>query len=389
MFPPTRGTHVSEHSALPAFPVPSNRARGWQAAWRRAFAMCLGALIALLTPATGFMSSALAASIARVLRIGDSGADVRTLQNWLNDIGIQISVDGSFGAGTRRSVIRFQLAAGLIPASGTVGERTSSALSSWVAQHRSIAARVAPAVSSSPEVLRVGMSGANVKTLQTWLSSVGIATAEDGSFGPGTKDAVIRFQKDADLLPASGTAGQRTLSTLQGWVRSGRRASTAVPPTTPATTATILPDGQAEAPSSAPTQVDAAINAGNQIVHAYYQASRPEPLDVVEPFYDCSSSTDYVLFNAGLNGPGVTVGGADAGDSTDLESYGSPGSGQWITVYASAGHAFVSVAGIVMDTAHFSSVAPAGSGPRWQPEGNVAAELGNGSAWTERHPEGL
>ncbi len=111
---------------------------------------------------------------------------------------------------------------------------------------------------------------------------------------------------------------------------------------------------------------------------------------MVEPFYDCSASTDYVLYNAGLNGPGVTVGGADAGDSTDLESYGLAGSGQWITVYASAGHAFISVAGIVMDTAHYSSVTPSSSGPRWQPASrNVPAELANGSAWIKRHPKGL
>jgi hypothetical protein len=159
--------------------------------------------------------------------------------------------------------------------------------------------------------------------------------------------------------------------------------------TTTAATATILPDGQAAISAAAPPQVQAAITAGNRIVHSYYLASRPEPLNVIEPFYDCSAATDYVLFNAGLNGPGVTVGGADAGDSSDLESYGVPGTGQWITVFTSPEHAFISVAGIVLDTAHYANVTPPGSGPRWQPATTVSAELANGNAWTERHPTGL
>ena len=41
--------------------------------------------------------------------------------------------------------------------------------------------------------------------------------------------------------------------------------------------------------------------------------------------YDCSGSTDFVLYNAGLNSPQVDVGNRIAGDSTLLETYGSPG----------------------------------------------------------------
>ena len=160
--------------------------------------------------------------------------------------------------------------------------------------------------------------------------------------------------------------------------------------TTPGSAARVLPDGLAAAPQDAPAQVQAAVAAGNRIIDTSYSTERqPNMLSTVMPSYDCSGSTDFVLYNAGLNSPQVDVGDAIAGDSGMLESYGNPGPGRWITVYASAGHAFIQVAGIVLDTAHWTSTTPSGSGPRWQPASILPSQLADGNTWTERHPPGL
>ena len=155
-------------------------------------------------------------------------------------------------------------------------------------------------------------------------------------------------------------------------------------PTVPGVRATILPDGSAAAPASAPQAVKLAIVAANRI-HAkpypspvtHYNAQ----LDWSWPAYDCSAAVSYALYRAGLHS-------VSADDSTGLESWGRPGPGRWITVYANADHTFIAIAGLAFDTADFGGPdIPAGDGPRWRsdPTGN----LKDGSSYVVRHPAGL
>ena len=147
--------------------------------------------------------------------------------------------------------------------------------------------------------------------------------------------------------------------------------------------ARILPSGEAVAPPEAPAAVKLAIAAGNLIHTLPY----PEPdthygsLTKLWPAYDCSGATSFLLYAAHLLSPTPL-------DSSELETYGRPGSGHWITVYANPAHTWIVIAGIALDTANYGGPAiPAGTGPRWRAE--PVANLHDDNRYTVRHPPGL
>jgi hypothetical protein len=134
--------------------------------------------------------------------------------------------------------------------------------------------------------------------------------------------------------------------------------STPSHPTVPGETAKII-HGLAYAPADAPIQVQKAIWAGDAIRHKPYVYGGGHGT-WNDAGYDCSGSVSYILHAAGLIKTSM--------DSSDFETWGDGGLGQWITVYTNPGHAFVQIAGIRLDTsAEQDPHAPAGSGPRWRP----------------------
>lgn len=99
-------------------------------------------------------SKSAAPVFARTLRKGDSGADVKTLQAWLADVGFKLPATGYYGTATKSAVRSFQLSHQLYPASGSVGNRTSAALRTAVLKatkaHRMVAANATPAAGVDP-----------------------------------------------------------------------------------------------------------------------------------------------------------------------------------------------------------------------------------------------
>jgi hypothetical protein len=221
---------------------------------------------------------------------------------------------------------------------------------------------------------------------------------------------------------SSISTGTSTATSTTTPVSSGCSTGIGTAPITQGPTGKIESDGVADAPATSPPAVKQAIAAGNAIIDTFYsQERRPGMLTQVQDSYDCSGSTDFVLWNAGLAHPpynqNPAIVGSNAGVATSssaLVAYGQPGPGRWITAYSGSGgegHEFIEVAGLVLDTSHqglpyapvsvpyhpipgadYGPSGPGGptSGPRWFYANQIlTAQLNDGLSWTARHPQGL
>lgn len=218
--------------------------------------------------------------------------------------------------------------------------------------------------------LKMGMHGHDVRVLQSYLTVAGYPTSIDGAFGPGTKANVITFETTHQLT-ANGVvtyAQSRALRQVVATALVGGAVSKA----------TINSDGTATAPAGAPPAVQAMIAAANKIIDKpYIYAGGHGRWN--DNGYDCSGAVSFALHGAGML--------SSPEDSTELESYGSPGPGKWVTIYANSGHTWIVIAGIAFDTAHYGPTTPGGTGPRWltNPTGNLA----DGQNYVVRHPSAL
>ncbi len=122
--------------------------------------------------------------------------------------------------------------------------------------------------------------------------------------------------------------------------------------------AKLRKDGTARAPADAPANIQAAIAAGNAI-HTYPYHWGGGHRSFTDSGYDCSGAVSYVLHAAGMLSSPMPSGPL-------ASSWGTPGKGRWITVYANAGHAYMVVAGLRFDTSAVGEKLNQGSGPRWR-----------------------
>ena len=156
------------------------------------------------------------------LRKDDSGTDVAQLQEALIQLGyLSGKADGNYGSKTVEAVKAFQKANGLT-SDGTAGEKTQKILYGGNAKAANAAKATATpktdtaasAAADSSGTLKVGSTGADVKTLQQKLIELGyLKGTADGVFGKQTASAVKAYQK-ASNLTADGVAGSQTLSSL-------------------------------------------------------------------------------------------------------------------------------------------------------------------------------
>ncbi|MEY2536253.1 MAG: peptidoglycan DL-endopeptidase CwlO [bacterium] len=128
--------------------------------------------------------------------------------------------------------------------------------------------------------------------------------------------------------------------------------------------------GNAQAPAGAPDVVARVIAGGNAIARFPYVWGGGHG-SFVDSAYDCSGSVSYALAAAGLLDRPLVSG--------QLASWGAPGPGRWITIYANEGHVFMVVGGMRFDTSGRDG--PLGS--RWQKAPRSLA------GFTVRHPPGL
>jgi hypothetical protein len=231
------------------------------------------------------------------------------------------------------------------------------------------AAPAADARTFGSRVLKKGMSGSYVRTLQNYLTRVGHRTGADGHFGRQTKLRVKAWKRGAGLKKTHGVVTKRNARKLRRQVESGGASYVeATDESAPAGKARIGRDGKAIPPADAPAKVKAVIEAANKIHDKPYRYGGGHG-QWEDSGYDCSGSVSYALRGGGFVKSSMPSGG--------YTSWGVAGKGKWITTYAHGGHMYMVVAGLRFDT----SGAKARGGSRW------TTEMRSASGFTARHPK--
>jgi peptidoglycan hydrolase-like protein with peptidoglycan-binding domain len=272
-----------------------------------------------------------------------------------------IPVDGTFGPATRKALLEWQRGHGLT-ADGVAGPATRAALHlgagpvlKWNRPRRHARAPHAP----RPHRTQVAAArvGGGVRGLQQALG-----VPADGVFGPGTERALKRWQRSHGLA-ADGVAGPQTRARLGmgGGPALKRKAS-------PHRRGSSGGSGAGTGGGGSSSVVQRVIAAANAIAgrpyvygggHGSFESSG----------YDCSGSVSYALHGGGLLSSPLTSGG--------FMSYGAPGPGRHITIYANPGHVYMTIDGRRFDTSARSE-----TGSRWTGTGR------SGSGYVVRHPPG-
>jgi peptidoglycan hydrolase-like protein with peptidoglycan-binding domain len=298
----------------------------------------LFALVALaLACGTALGATAVAGADVKAGAAGKRG-DVRALQHKIG-----VAADGVFGPATERALKRWQRRHGLV-ADGIAGPQTRSAMG----------------LGAGPVLKRKGGGGSGRRSgragrthrsggVRALQRKVGVPA--DGVFGPGTEAAVKRWQARHGLV-ADGVVGPQTRSRMglgSGPVLKRKRGGSGG--------------------GGGGGRLERLISAANRIATAPYKYGGGHRT-YHDSGYDCSGSISYALHYAGLLRTPL--------DSSGFMSYGLPGPGKHVTIYANAGHAYM-----VVDHRRFDTSARGETGSRWTSTHRSSA------GYAVRHPRGL
>ncbi len=140
---------------------------------------------------------------------------------------------------------------------------------------------------------------------------------------------------------------------------------------TPTAKAKLLENGMVIPPKSAPPRVKAVIAAANRIRSKPYVWGGGHAR-WWDRGYDCSGSVSFALHGGRFLESPLPSG--------PMASWGLPGAGRWITVYANSGHAYAVIAGLRWDT---SGNTDGQTGPSWH------EDLRDNIGYVARHPAGF
>lgn len=167
----------------------------------------------------------------RNLKIGQSGADVKALQVFLNKEGFVLGDDGPgavgqetefFGSLTKKALSRYQQAKGIQAILGEFDLATRIYLACAEVTPAGAAGLNAALNSANYEFTRnlsLGMNGEDVRSLQKLLNNNGFVLTMEGLGSPGnetdffgslTKQSLIKYQIQQGIIPASGFFGDWT-----------------------------------------------------------------------------------------------------------------------------------------------------------------------------------